>query len=356
MESLKKIGAPRLLYIDFLRILSIILVLFLHTYTNGFSLFTVRRDSAFFLVYLLCSVFAKIAVPIYFMISGALLLHKEERLSDVLTKRFCKYVVVLFFASLANYLLFPQNNGVSVGDFLEKVYSSNITTSLWFLYAYLGFILMLPLLRKMAKLLEKKDYIWLTGIVLLFSVLRITQFLLFKDSVRFNSSFAVAFTGTAIYYPLMGDFLANKVQVKNVSGKIIMLFCGLAIMSICIAGWLTCEWCNHLGEWKESTCQKFINELIYIPACTVFFVTRYLFTKKTVAKWLEKTIIILGSATFGVYLFEKFYRSITKVVFTILDCYLPTLLACFIWVICAFLVGSFVTLILKKIPLIKNYL
>ena len=356
MQAHKKIEKPRLLYIDFLRIFSIILVFYNHTYTNGFSLFTIRRDSPLFPVYLLCTVFSKIAVPLYFMISGALLLRREERLSDVFKKRFCKYAVVLLAASLVNYLLFQKDKGMSVGDFFTRVYSSNVTTSLWFLYAYLGFILMLPLLRKMARLMEEKDYLWLTGIVLLFSVVRLGQFLLFKGELFYNTNFAVALTGNTIFYPLMGDYLANKVDLKKVSGRKILLCCALALMSMCITGWVTCVWCNHLGEWKESTCQKFINELVCIPTFTVFLAARYFFTKMTISKWLEKTIVLLGSATFGVYLFEKLYRSLTQVVFTSLDRYLPTFAACFLWILCAFMLGSFITLILKKIPLIKNYL
>lgn len=85
----------RKVYIDFLKILAIYMVLFNHTNTDGFVLFTIARTSKLYPLYLFNAIFIKMAVPLFLMTSGALLLGKKESNMDVLTKRFFKYMIVL---------------------------------------------------------------------------------------------------------------------------------------------------------------------------------------------------------------------------------------------------------------------
>lgn len=68
----------RKVYLDAIRIIAIYMVLFTHTNTAGNMLFTVSRDSPFYFFYLMNSVFIKMSVTLFFMISGALLLHKKD--------------------------------------------------------------------------------------------------------------------------------------------------------------------------------------------------------------------------------------------------------------------------------------
>ena len=74
----------KLLHIEFLRILCIWLVMFTHSATSGFSLYIPMQHSRWFPLYILVPFWVKISVPIFFMISGALLLGKDEPISVVL--------------------------------------------------------------------------------------------------------------------------------------------------------------------------------------------------------------------------------------------------------------------------------
>ena len=64
------------LHIEFLRSACIWLVMFTHTATEGFSLYLNEQSSPWFPLYLTVPFFVKTAVPVFFMISGALLLGK----------------------------------------------------------------------------------------------------------------------------------------------------------------------------------------------------------------------------------------------------------------------------------------
>ena len=79
------------LHIEFLRFFCIWLVMFTHTSTAGFSLYLLRPESFFFPFYIAVPFWVKTAVPIFFMISGALLLKKEEPISVIFKKRIWRF-------------------------------------------------------------------------------------------------------------------------------------------------------------------------------------------------------------------------------------------------------------------------
>lgn len=97
------------LHIEFLRFFCIWLVMFTHTSTAGFSLYLLRPESFFFPFYIAVPFWVKTAVPIFFMISGALLLKKEEPISVIFKKRIWRFAQIIFIFSLINYLYFTTD-------------------------------------------------------------------------------------------------------------------------------------------------------------------------------------------------------------------------------------------------------
>ncbi|WP_302757565.1 acyltransferase family protein, partial [Dialister invisus] len=101
------------LHIEFLRFFCIWLVMFTHTSTAGFSLYLLRPESFFFPFYIAVPFWVKTAVPIFFMISGALLLKKEETISVIFKKRIWRFAQIIFIFSLINYLYFYHGLNLS---------------------------------------------------------------------------------------------------------------------------------------------------------------------------------------------------------------------------------------------------
>lgn len=348
----------RKLYLDALRIIAIFGVLFNHTNTKGFAIFTIATESVFFPVYLFCAVACKVAVPVFLMISGALLLKKEEPVPVIIKKRFVKFLVILLLTALIIHLYFLNWNlaKFSLRTFLKQVYSIHITSSLWYLYAYLAYILTLPFLRRLAGAMQPKDYLYLTGLMVLVSVLRTFELLALDYQIHYNSNFDLFTTANIVYYPLMGHFLANELRDEQITAKTATLSGAVGFFFLIVNCWLTCAWCSHLGEWEYTTCQSFLHRFIFFPAIALFILMRFAFMKIDLNQTLQKAIMYLGSCTFGIYLFERIYREETLFVFDLLAPYLPRFLACMIWVFAAFLFGLVVTAILKKIPVIKKYI
>ena len=203
------------LHIEFLRALCIWLVMFTHTSTAGFSLYIERPASFFYPLYLAVPFWVKTAVPIFFMISGALLLGKEEPISTIWKKRIWRFLQVIFVFSLINYVWFYHNLPLSIPGHIAKfftlLYTSDLATAYYFLYIYISFLLMLPIWRKLVKVLDEKLYLYLIGLNLFFvGVMPMVSFLIFKGSAEMNYFLnPLLAVSEPTFYFLMGYWIEN---------------------------------------------------------------------------------------------------------------------------------------------------
>ena len=118
-------------YIELLRIIAIFLVMFNHTWVYGFSYFNQCVGTPWYWFYLFWSILVKIDVPLFFMISGALLLKKEEESVTVLyKKRVSKIIIALSLFSFISYLFLiykGQVDNFSIIGFLKGLWEGNIS-------------------------------------------------------------------------------------------------------------------------------------------------------------------------------------------------------------------------------------
>lgn len=128
----------RSVYLDILRILSVLLVIFTHTGGIGAKMYTVEHvyvNKVSKILALGLDVFRCVNVPLFFMISGALLLRRTLSYKDLLFKRLLKYIMIVVAISYF-YSVFYLNNGwIDFGLFFRSIYNSPIVFHLWFLYS-----------------------------------------------------------------------------------------------------------------------------------------------------------------------------------------------------------------------------
>jgi surface polysaccharide O-acyltransferase-like enzyme len=110
---------------------------------------------------------SRMGVPLFFMVSGYLLLGKREPITDFFRKRFFKVGIPTLFWSIA-YLLWsvkaytdgsmrPLNVILSM---LKAIYEGNVEIHLWFLYILIGIYLVVPLLRVFVAAASRRDLIY----------------------------------------------------------------------------------------------------------------------------------------------------------------------------------------------------
>ena len=109
-------------------------------------------------------------VPVFLMITGVLLLGKQESMPDFFRKRFVRILPPLLFWSLF-YMLWNTWEGHSYGawyDWLKELLNGPVEFHLWYLYAIVGIYVFVPFLRKIwhaTKPSEKKTYLILWALV-----------------------------------------------------------------------------------------------------------------------------------------------------------------------------------------------
>lgn len=351
-----------LIYLEVLRIIAIYLVLFNHT--NGFLLYATHYPLPTSYLYLVISIISKVAVSVFFMISGALLLEKEESYLILYRKRILKYAIVLILFSFVYFAYFSYSNGlpIKINDFLKLLYSSNANAHFWFLYDYLAFLVMLPFIRKIVKSLTNKEYVYILIINIIFvGIIPIIEYLVNGGTIKYNPCFDLsAIVCSSLVYSLMGYFLNHQINCQNVKTKHLIIgfiFCLIAIsitMGITIYVLKTEQIYTSNGLIDGNLVQKFLNNLIIVPAMYLFLVIKKIFTKINIPNKLQTLIKICGSCVFGVYIFEFVLRVKTVFIYDFLQGYLPIMVAYLLWTLIIIVIGFIIIFLLKKIPIIRK--
>ncbi len=350
---------------DIIKIIAVVMVIYIHTTTDGFFLFSLYYEpntssSWQYWAYMIPSVISQIAVPLFFMVSGALLLGKEESIRSVWKHRISKYSVVLVLVSLLYYVLYSVRTGCSLDfiRFLRLVYSGSAAAHLWFLYSYLGYLIILPFLRYVAKGLSRNSVFYLLGISVVFSgIIPMLQFLLLNSKLQLNSDLRVgAFTGMAVFYPLLG-YGFTKFKPNRKTANVLLLIGVLSIIPVVLMTYLNMRSTgvyDYSSEHEVTVSWECFNE---VRTVVVFVILSWLagYIKK---QSLTRIIKSLGSCVFGVYLFSlALQRSVFMIsLFQGISACLSPFLSIVIFVILVFLITALFVYCLRKIPFVNKYI
>ena len=338
MNNLKN----KVIYLEILRILACFLVIINHT----IGYIEVSSQIGIMFKYMLF-MFAKIAVPIFFMISGYLLLRKDYSYKDIFTKKIPRILVPLIVCSLYYYL--KSVDKFSLFEFCKSIVMQPQITAYWYLYSLIALYLITPFLRKMIVNFKDKDFIIFGSIILVFQGVIPLGRLLFDINVA--GYFTNNLFSTYIGYYVIGYYLGNK--ELNKKSFIISIISFILMYAFSIV-YLMIEY-NKTGLYKLP-----LDNVSYIttviPSLAIFVLCKYLFSKD-VNSLVGDMIQKVGSATFGIYLFHlimtnflyriSIFRSIIS---------FNGFLGLFCLDGAAFVILTIIVLILKKIPIIKNYL
>ena len=344
MSDALSTGKKKILYVEILRILAILFVLFNHTNTDGFTHFTLCGIGSFaYWFWMFFSIFCKFSVPVFFMISGMMLLGKDESLAELWKKRIFKYAVILVLFSLFQYLweCLPAGRTVSVREYFLRMYSDGVVEEYWFLYFYLAFLMMLPFLRKIAQNLKPLEFNYLVALQIVFGgVIPVAEYLIFKGTVTLNALIIPAnVLGYIVFYPLIGYYLGNR--LKEVTAKSCLISAALTVVSIAVMMYMTDFRIRFTGNMKDGL-ETFYQTLLPLVAVFIFLIVRKVFEYKTVPDLAEKLIITAGGSVFGIYLIEKMTREALFGVFEFMDARINKFASVWIYVFTVFIVSAIV--------------
>ncbi len=230
-----------ILYLEIMRIIAILLVIFNHTGERGFLIFVnCAYNSLGFWVCMALSVICKFAVPLFFIISGVLLLKdgKDESIVSIFKKRILRMLIVLVTFSFINYFriyLFwtPAPKSLNFKDFFVTLYSNCHFFSYWYIYAYIAFLISLPFLRVLARNLKTTHFLYMIALFIFFqSILPVVEYIVFKGQYSLNGYARPDWLlNNVVFWPLLGYFLEYRLEIKNIK-KLAVLMGGGEVFSV----------------------------------------------------------------------------------------------------------------------------
>ena len=336
-------------HLDMIKILAIFLVLLNHTGGRLFTMYTQETSAVLQWLMLAHASFIKMAVPLFFMCSGALLLGREEPYSRLLSKRVMRFVVLLVVVSVITYLgNATEEKPATLLGFLSAFYRGKISTHLWYLYNYICFLLSAPFLRKIAAKMRDMDFYWLIVLVLIEKLVLFADYFFFRGQESHIWSFTFFSTGRFFLYPLLGYYMDNKLSEKKYTFDVFFVLLAATVVAL----HLTCvakQWvCDVEGGWSSNV-ETYLDSLVVIPSITVFHGFKLWMKRAPASPRLAKALYLIGSYTFGVYLFEGFFRKWTYDVYALLKPVLGIYFAAWVHMLAALLLGLALTFVYKTL-------
>ena len=335
-------------YIEMIRIIAVVCIIFNHT--DGTQYYRATSNIVTWLYSMTGTILCRMGVPLFFMISGALLLEKKESVKQLFRKRIGRIVVVLLGVSLFYYSMDIVRYGMekaSIADFVEKFLTNGIRESLWFLYAYLGMLMILPFFQKMILNIDGAliKYLLLLKVVYDIGMLSIQIF--FQVHIYLD----LGFVGDNICYMILGWYLdkdPDHIFEKLKTWKTLLFLVASIVINIVIMYVIF----RLKGQY----------DVLGFDLLTVIMVPCFWLLVKKVTDNISqdgrtgRTILNIGSCVFGIYLLDNFCRWQWLSLYLKLCEKTVGVVACSAYVGVVFLTGLLYSRILRRLPIVKKYI
>lgn len=239
-----------------------------------------------------------------------------------------------------------------------KLYTSNLQYHLWFIYVYIAFLIGLPFLQTIVKGLENKWFFYMMCIGVFFNgILPMAEWILFRGEYSLNGLLKPYWLmENVILYPCVGDFLEKRFEItkKNLIG-----IWGLNIVGIISSCYLT--YAKGIAEmiFSEVQSQTFHSSFVLLNVVCVFITIKYFTEKIKFNKVIKMILCSIGEGTFGIYLLHAWFLDLPMrrwVIDTLVSKGTNYLVATIVLCICVMLLCYIITVILRKIPVLKKIL
>lgn len=355
MSELVKTSKTRVYAYDVLRILAVLAVVMIHVAAP-----VVKKSDVQSIDFIWGNIFhgiTRIAVPVFLMLSGALMLDENKKISS---KKIFHSAGMMFFVlvvwslvyAVFFYVAIPLIHGsqISFKNFINAFIYGHY--HLWYMYMIVGLYLLIPVLRTFVKKENKKviQYFLVLSAIVGFAVKFLNFFLMEyvveKDWLTpFVDKFEFGFISVYLTYYIAGWYIANF-EIKKVHRICLYIVGGLSLLITLFAT----HFYSQDGENVQSVfhSNNIITVLLYSIAFFTFFY--YLFKNKKFEK-TKGMLINLSNLTFGVYLIHVIVLYLVRLFTGDLG---STLIKIVIEFVGTTVVSFAVCFIMSKLPILKK--
>ena len=345
METTQKSGNSRIFYMDFLRVISMLAVVLLHTASAKIN--SVDIGSLNWQVFNFFDSATRWSVPIFVMISGILFLNPQKEISiRTIYKKYIPRLLIILFAWNFLYAIFSCviDHAFSIQIFFNNILLGPV--HMWFLYMIVGLYMLIPFFRKIAsdeKLLKYFLLLWfIFSTISTFSDLTGLGILNEIIENKINMHFVIGFSG----YFLLGYFLSTK-QYKSRYAIIILAICFLITV---------------IGTYFLSIGNNVTNQLLYsnlspntigISIAVFILVKNAFFNKENINTKFKNIVNTFSKYSLGIYVIHFYVLNIlSKLNIDVL--LLPPVINVVVIFIITVLLSLLATFVLSKIKYIKQ--
>lgn len=295
---MKSHSKEQVVYLDFLRIFAAFAVIMIHTAAPLLKKMAEGNTLQFMHGNLYDSA-TRWSVPIFFMISGALLLNSKRdfELAFFLKKRFNKILIPFLFFSILYF--FINEHPLDLTQFILKLANNAIAGHLWFFYALIAVYLFSPVLTLFVKQSSEKINMFILLVWFFFcSLFPFLNGVLPVFKINFFGPF-----GIYLGYFLLGYVLFNK----SFSQKQRWIIYFLGVLSYFITFFGTYYYTLNQNGNFFPIFYTYNSPNVLMMAISIFVFFKYACNFK-----IKNTKILtkISSLTFGIYLIHPYFLSI----------------------------------------------
>jgi surface polysaccharide O-acyltransferase-like enzyme len=337
-------------WVDLIRVVAIFLVVVIHVsgqLTNAWGKIPVDQ-------WIIADIYggmARIAVPLFFMISGYLLLPRSESLRDFYLKRMTRILIPFVVWSLIYLGWYCGNhpNTCTPGVIWDLLLVQGTYYHLWFLYSLISIYLILPVLRLMIRPDTDKRILWyLILLWLIFQPLLAIAHKFWNFSIKLNAPLA---TGFVCYFVL--GYLLGEITLTRAWSVLSSAICVIGILVTIFATYLL----TRASGKFDGFFYDFVSFNVILASSAAFLLFRWISERKPFTSSNSQAILrTIATSTFGIYL-------IHIMVIEVLSGWIPFLqinsfMGNVIWSVplvsaIVFALSFLIVYILQKLPILK---
>lgn len=340
----------RIAYLDTLKVLATFSVIIMHLCTNLNTTFINWS------IYKSLNIICNFAVPIFVMVSGALLLDTKRNITikDIFCKYIPRLILSLIVVNLLTTIIFGIiNKNLSIKLVISGVYNvflNNVPVPYWYIYMIIGLYIVTPILKDWINNLSIKKIEYFLIIFVLYRVVGYTILNIpnidFLDKFYniYNSFQLPLITGYCGYY-ILGYYLHNKDFSKLKNSKLITTI----LLSLVITILLELLYGAHSDNFVTSS--TVFKDVFSINIFTIS-VCLFILCKNNIKKE-HKLITKVSLRSYGIYLFHVLGLKLVVYLNILND---NAIIYVLISTVIIFIFSYSMTYIFQKIPVIgKNF-
>jgi surface polysaccharide O-acyltransferase-like enzyme len=337
-------------WIDNLRVIATLAVIVIHVAANAVSSYNFFGTSIWWSANIVDGAL-RFCVPIFVMISGALLLPKEYELSTFLNKRLMRIVLPFLFWTviyLLSFIIVKVNQGqhLSVSNTCSWAYAlfqKGVSYHLWYVYMIIGLYLFVPIIGRWARTASEKEILFFLSIWVITLLLKYP--LLSDYKINIELSYFTGYLG----YLVLGYHLSTKTFSHLLSEKTIAV--GLIIIgaSITILGNYFFMLANN--KYELNAYFSYLGFNIFVLSTGVFLLLKNLPIRSSLFASFRNTT---SKYSYGIYLSHVFVLSALSRYAGVHWMFINPYVGIFITSVLCFIISLGLVYLINKMPFGKH--